>query len=133
MVVTYLDSSAIVKLVHAEPGSQPLRTWLGERSDISWVSSVLAEVESFRALARYAPAAVGGLPAVLEVIDLVDLSAGIRVFARAVRPVSIRSLDVIHLATALQLRDELDAFVTYDKRLAGAAVTAGLAVDAPGQ
>ena len=129
----HLDSSAIVKLVHAEPGSQALRNWLGERPDIGWVSSVLAEVESFRALARYAPAAVGVLPAVLEVIDLADLSAGIRVLARAVTPASVRSLDAIHLATALQIRGELDAFVTYVKRLADAAATAGLHVEIPGQ
>jgi hypothetical protein len=70
---------------------------------------------------------------VLEVIDLTDLSTGIRVLARAVAPASVRSLDAVHLATALQIRGEVDAFVTYDKRLADAAATAGLHVEAPGQ
>lgn len=42
----YLDSAAVVKLVHAEPESLALRNWLGERADIGWVSSVLVEVES---------------------------------------------------------------------------------------
>ena len=59
----YLDSAAVVKLVHAEPESAALRSWLDERADIQWISSVLTEIESFRALARYAPKATSRLPA----------------------------------------------------------------------
>ena len=47
----YLDSAAIVKLVHAEAESAVLRAWLGERADTGWISSVLSEIESFRVLA----------------------------------------------------------------------------------
>src|ERR1700728_643886 len=61
----YLDSAAVVKLAHAEAESPALRNWLDERAETGWVSSVLAEIESFRALARYAPGAVSRLPAVL--------------------------------------------------------------------
>jgi hypothetical protein len=131
--VIYLDSAAIVKLVHAEPGSQALRDWLAGRSDVGWVSSVLAEVESFRALARHAPEAAARLPSVLDLINLVDLDPGIRTLAQAVAPASVRSLDAIHLATALRIRSQLASFVTYDKRLADAAAIAGLTIDAPGQ
>ena len=53
----YLDSAAVVKLVHAEAESAALRDWLDERAETGWISSVLTEIESFRALARYAPAA----------------------------------------------------------------------------
>jgi predicted nucleic acid-binding protein len=49
----YLDSAAVVKLVHAEAESQALRNWLDERVAAEWTSSVLAEIESSRALARY--------------------------------------------------------------------------------
>lgn len=129
----YLDSSAIVKLVHAEPESRALRDWLSERSDTGWVSSVLAEVESFRALARYAPEAITRLHPVLDLVDLVDLDAGIRTLAQAITPASVRSLDAIHLSTALRVGAKLVSFVTYDKRLADAAATAGLTVDAPTQ
>jgi predicted nucleic acid-binding protein len=129
----YLDSSAIVKLVHAESESQALRDWLAERSDTGWVSSVLAEVESFRALARHAPDAITRLPPVLDLVDLVDLNAEIRGLARGITPASVRSLDAIHLATALRARSKPVSFVTYDNRLADAARTAGLTVDAPGQ
>jgi uncharacterized protein len=127
----YLDSAAVVKLVHAESESQALRDWLYERADSGWTSSVLVEIESSRALARYAPAAVVRLHPVLDLIDMVDLDASVRILAQTVKPATVRSLDAIHLATALRIRSRLTSFVTYDKRLADAAREAGLPVDAP--
>jgi len=127
----YLDSAAVVKLVHAEPESPALRAWLDERAETGWISSVLAEIESFRALARYAPEAVTRLHPVLDQIGLIDLSPGVRILARTVRPVTARSLDAIHLGTALTIRPSLTSFVTYDKRLLDAATAAGLPADSP--
>ncbi|MFI7059624.1 type II toxin-antitoxin system VapC family toxin [Kribbella sp. NPDC050124] len=127
----YLDSAAIVKLVHAESESQALRDWLDERAETGWTSSVLAEIESSRALGRYAPGAVSRLHPVLDLIDLVELDAGTRILAQTVRPATVRTLDAIHLATALRIRPSLTSFVTYDKRLADAARAAELPVDAP--
>ena len=129
----YLDSAAVVKLAHAEPESPALRAGLEERAETGWISSVLTEIESFRALARYAPDAVSRLPAVLDQIDLIGLDPPIRVLAQTARPGTVRSLDAIHLGTALHTRRTLTAFVTYDKRLLDAARTAGLPVDAPTQ
>jgi uncharacterized protein len=127
----YLDSAAVVKLVHAEAESQALRDWLDQRAEIGWVSSVLVEVESFRALARRTPEAIARLHPVLDLINLVDLDPAIRILAQAVTPASVRSLDALHLATALRMRGQLTSFVTYDKGLADAAAIAGLPVDAP--
>jgi uncharacterized protein len=127
----YLDSAAIVKLVHAEAESAALRAWLGERTDTGWISSVLAEIESFRALARYAPEAAARLPAVLDQIDLIGLDAPVRILAQTVRPATVRSLDAIHLGTALHTRQVVTSFVTYDKRLLDAALAAGLPAEAP--
>ena len=129
----YLDSAAILKLVHAEPESPALRRWLDKRAETGWISSVLTEIESFRALARYAPEAVSRLPAVLDQIDLIDLDQRIRILARTVQPVTVRSLDAIHLGTALHLqsRPGLTSFVTYDERLLDTARAAGLPVDSP--
>ena len=127
----YLDSAAVVKLVHAEPESPALRRWLDKRAETGWISSVLTEIESFRALARYAPEAVSRLPAVLDHIDVIDLDQRIRILARTVQPTTVRSLDAIHLGTALQSRPGLTSFVTYDKRLLDAARAAGLPVDSP--
>ena len=127
----YLDSAAVVKLAHAEPESAALRSWLDEQAETPWISSVLTEIESFRALARYAPEAASRLPAVLDLIDLIDLDQRIRMLARTVTPATVRSLDAIHLGTALRSRPSLTSFVTYDNRLLDAAQAAGLPIDAP--
>ena len=127
----YLDSAAVVKLVHAEPESAALRSWLDERAEIQWISSVLTEIESIRALARYAPEAASRLPTVLDQIDLIDLDQRIRILAQTVTPATVRSLDAIHLGTALHSRSSLTSFVTYDKRLLDAAQAAGLPIDSP--
>jgi uncharacterized protein len=127
----YLDSAAVVKLVHAESESQALRDWLDERADTGWTGSTLVEIESFRALARHAPEAVARLHPVLDLMDLIEMDSGVRILAQTVRPVTVRGLDAIHLATALRMRAQLTAFVTYDKRRADAAATAGLTVEMP--
>ena len=127
----YLDSAAVVKLVHAETESAALRMWLGERAETGWISSVLTEIESFRALARYAPAAAARLPAVLDQIELIGLDPPIRILTQTVRPAAVRSLDAIHLGTALHARRAVTSFVTYDKRLLDAALAAGLPVNSP--
>jgi hypothetical protein len=55
----------------------------------------------------------------------------VRALAQTVTPPAVRTLDAIHLATAVRLGDQLTSFVTYDKRLADAAIAAGLTVDVP--
>jgi len=107
----------VVKLVHAEAESAALRGWLDERADTGRTSSVLTEIESFRALASYAPEAASRLPAVLDLIDLIPVDPPIQILAQAARPATLRSLDAIHLGTALHARQALTSFVTYDKRL----------------
>lgn len=134
----YLDSAAAVKLVHAEADSAALQDFLDERLDIEWVSSSLVEVETYRALVRATepdelPAVINQFQALLDLIVRIEMDSGIRILAQTVTPSSVRSLDAIHLATALRLRDRgrLTTFVTYDKRLAEAASTAGLPLDIP--
>jgi uncharacterized protein len=127
----YLDSAAVVKLVHAETESQALREWLDDRAETGWISSVLTEIESFRALARYAPEAISRLPAVLDLIDLIELAPPVRILAQAAKPPTVRSLDAIHVGTALHARPGLTSFVTYDKRLLDAARAVCRPADSP--
>jgi uncharacterized protein len=127
----YLDPAAVVKLAHAETESPALRAWPDERAETRWISSVLTEIESFRAPARYAPDAVSRLPAVLDQIELIGLDPPIRILAKAARPATVRTLDAIHLGTALHARGTLTSFLTYDKRLLDAAAAAGLPVGSP--
>ena len=118
----YLDSAAVVKLAHAEPESTALRGWLGERAETQWISSVLTEIESFCALARYAPEAASRLPAVLDQIDLIDLDQPIRMLAQTVTPATVRSLDAIHLGTAVRFDPgDVAALTEREKQLAAAA------------
>jgi uncharacterized protein len=136
--VIYLDSAAAVKLVHAEADSAALRDFLDKRSAIEWVSSRLVEIETYRALVRATgpaemPAVINQFHALLDLIVRIEIDSRIRILAQTVTPPTVRSLDAIHLATGLRLRDQnrLTSFVTYDKRLAEAASAAGIAVDLP--
>jgi hypothetical protein len=127
----YLDSSALVKLVVLEPESAALREFL--RGHTSRLSSTLAEVEVRRALRRagYGAREQRRAAEVLTRIALVDVDRRILRHASALSPASLRSLDAIHLATALSLGQDLAGVVTYDQRLSDAAGGADLEVWAP--
>ena len=128
--MVYLDSSAIVKLAVPEPESGALRQYLAGHADR--VASGLARVEVLRALRRTDATAqtLRHAEQIFERIALVALDEPVLRAAARLPPKSLRSLDAVHLATALSL-DGLEAFVTYDARLHAAAAEAGLTVVAP--
>ena len=127
----YLDASAAVKLVVREPESRSVREFVGDRT--ARVSSRLLTVELLRAVQRANPRSLGQARSLLAVMQFVELDEGIAGRAAALEPAGLRSLDAIHLASALELGDELDAFVTYDARQADAARALGLPVASPGR
>lgn len=126
----YLDTSALVKLVVAEPETSALRTWLNE-TNRDPVACNLARTELLRAVRRAAPDRLLQARAVLDSITLVDVTASLFEEAGRLDPETLRSLDAIHLAAALDLADDLDSVVTYDERLAAAARSNGVAVTTP--
>jgi len=126
---TYLDSSAIVKLVVVEAESVALRHYLRRRQPL--VSSALARTEVGRSLLRLGPDAVARGEEVLGRIDLVGLSQRVLDAAAKLLPAELPSLDAIHLATALRLGDDVTCVVTYDERMASAATALGWRVIAP--
>lgn len=126
---TYLDSSAIVKLVIAEPESGALRRFLRRRKP--WVSSALARTEVSRALLPVGPAATQRGTVVLARMELVRINDQVLTTAGSMMPAQLRSLDAIHLATAALLETDLARVVTYDDRMATAAVGMGATVVAP--
>jgi predicted nucleic acid-binding protein len=99
----------------------------------SVVSSSLLCIEGVRACARYgeryAAQALAGLSrlALLPIDDLVVKQAA------KLPPPSLRSLDAIHLATALSLGDDLGVLIAYDERLIEAARENGITVISPGR
>jgi len=125
----YLDSSAIVKLVVAEPESAALRAHL--RSPASLVSSALARTEVQRSVAAVGPAAQRRALDVLRRLELIRIGDQVLDGAGTLEPPGVHSLDAIHLATAGLLGDGLAHLVTYDRRMADAATALGIEVVAP--
>src|SRR5687767_71476 len=103
----YLDSSAIVKLVEAAPESPALRRYLRRQRPRPYVASALARTEVIRALVPGGPQAVGRGQDVLARLDLVRVSDRVLNLAGELHPVTLRSLDAIHLATAKVLGPSL--------------------------
>jgi predicted nucleic acid-binding protein len=131
-LVIYLDTSAFVKLVWAEPESDALSRFLTRRPATLLVSSVLLTVETRRAVQREDPSALARADLLLTRVGRIGMTASLVESASRLPDRSLRSLDAIHLATALLLRDDLDVIVTYDKRLATIAEAHNLPVDSPG-
>ena len=129
-MVTYLDTSAAVKLVVVEQSSEAMSAWAADHAgDV--VSSDLLRTELLRATRRGALDQMPRARAVLDSITLVNLGTATFERAAELEPAPMRSLDAIHLAAALELGDELDGIVTYDDRLAEAAALHGIEVIAP--
>lgn len=126
----YLDTSAFLKLVFAEPESKALRAWAGTGMG-EFASSDLLRTEALRAARKDSPEALLDVRAALEAIDLVSVTSDICERAAELDPSIMRSLDALHLATALALGDDLRAVVTYDERLAAACALHGVRVVAP--
>ena len=129
MGVAYADSSALVKLVVAEDESAAVQRWFVEAPEIT--CSRVAIIETARAAGRR-DHDTGHRDWVLAQLAVVELDTTIAALAATVGPAALRTLDAIHLATALALLPDLDAFVTYDDRLAEAARAMGLPVVRPG-
>jgi len=127
-LVAYADASALVKLVVPEAESREMLRWYVEVDRV--ITSRIGVVETRRAAARFRHDA-DGLRSLLASVEVFELDARVADRAVAVAPALLRSLDAIHIATALELGASLDAFVTYDDRLATAARDAGLPVVRP--
>ena len=128
----YLDTSAIVKLIVHEPETPQLFAALEQWPDR--LSSALARVEVHRALRR------SGRPksdhtradAVLDSLVLIHVAELVLRLAASFRNPQVRSLDAIHLATALSIGDDPEGLITYDARLARIATLEGVAILHPG-
>ncbi len=129
----YLDSSALMKLVRQEDETAALGEWLDRHPAQPVVTSELGRVEVLRAARRVGDLVLAEARAVMGDLDLVPLDRAVQDIACDIGDPRLRSLDALHLASALLLGAELTTFVAYDRRLADAAQSAGLVVAAPGQ
>jgi len=125
--MVYVDASALIKLVVSEPESDRLRQALdGARL----IGSDVLVTEVMRAVQRRGGPVRAAVDAIAR-IHRIELSDEILLRAGSLEPVELRSLDAIHLASALMVAPHVQAFVTYDRTLGRAARAAGLPVLTP--
>jgi len=127
--VIYVDTSALLKLVHAEPESMPLRTWLARHPD-DLLSSALIRAEARRALLRNDPPALPQLARTLAFVAQIPVSEAILDRAAMLPDPGLRTHDAIHLASA-ELTPAVTTVLVYDKKLAEAARKMGMTVASP--
>jgi len=131
----YMDTSALTKLLIAEPETPELRNWLTSQIDQgdSAATSALGRVELMRTVARYGDISQADRARyLLDGLDILPLTEPMMSLAESIGPATLRSLDAIHLAAAAYFDQELTAFVTYDHRLMTGCRDIGIATASPG-
>jgi predicted nucleic acid-binding protein len=123
--VIYLDASALVTATVRRAYADDLRAFLDASTDPTGTSTI-GFVETVRTCDR-----IGSYPNLMASLltdhEEIYLSDQVRDDAARL-PGNLRSLDAIHVASAMQLGSELIALVTYDQRMADTARGAGLPV-----
>lgn len=129
-MIAYIDSSALVKLVSLETETDALLEWITDHQPTLFGSELL-RTEVIRAVRRFDPRALEAAKELLRTVNLLAMPSS--TFARAgeLDPQILRTLDALHLASALDLGDDLDVLVTYDDRLTEACAIHGVRVVAP--
>ena len=127
----YLDSSALMKLVREEAETEALRDWLASQHEVPVVTSEIGRVEVLRAARRAGTDALTEARAVVGDVHLVRLDRGVQDIACEIGDPPLRTLDALHLASAVLLGDDLTALAAYDDRLLTAAQAAGLPTVTP--
>ena len=110
-----------------EPETDAVRMFIGQFDQVA--TSRIGLIETRRVVTR-AGGDMARASEVLASVGPIELDATIAAAAAGVAPRTLKTLDAIHLASALALY-AVDAFVTYDERLAVAARAAGLTVASP--
>lgn len=130
MSSAYIDASALVKLFKPEEESAALIAALE-----AWptrVSSCVISIEASSAARRIGTReALARAEAAVTRIELVSLSNEVLIRAGRAFDPALRALDAIHLATAIELGDDVGAFFAYDGDLLQAARAAGIPVQSP--
>ena len=129
MAGLYLDTSAVGRVLLAEPDSEAILAEVG-RFERRMASRLLAvELRRLALRHRLRDAA----DRLLAAISLLPLSEATLAAAESIEPASVATLDAIHLAAAVELFDAdlIDTVLTYDERLAEGAGHHGLTVLAP--
>ncbi|MGL5852033.1 MAG: type II toxin-antitoxin system VapC family toxin [Phycicoccus sp.] len=125
----YIDTSALLRVIFPDDTTPALQRYLDR--DPALVSSALLQVEARRGTLRRAPLRLPQVDVVLSEVEVVEIGDAVIESAGRLADPRLRSLDAIHLATALLVGEDVDALLTYDDRLAEAAREHGLEVVSP--
>ena len=125
----YLDSSAILKYVFAEPERPAMIKALTSQA----ISSELARLEVKRAVFRINPKDIDLTNEELSRINFVSISNQVLTVAESFTgSVTLATLDAIHVATAITLGHQIEGIITYDKQMISNAAVMGIKVLSPG-
>ncbi|MCA0158547.1 type II toxin-antitoxin system VapC family toxin [Tsukamurella sp. M9C] len=130
-----MDTSALTKLIIAEHESDALTMWVAEQTEAheSLTTSDVGRIELMRTAARLDDDEIfDHARYVANWINGASVTEEIVAGAERIGLPTLRSLDAIHLASAVSIHEQLSAFVSYDKRLLDAARAEGLTVVSPG-
>ena len=95
------------------------------------VSSALLRAEALRAVRHLPLEALERVRAALREVDLLEIDDRILETAGMVEPTILRTLDALHLASALSIGEDLEAIITYDRRMQEGAAILGLRSESP--
>lgn len=127
----YLDTSALTKMVVQERETGALQGFLELHRDDDMFAAALARTELIRSVVRRGTLdAVPHARRLLSRIHLAPLTSRLLDEAALMPPMTLRSLDALHLAAA-RTAPALRAIITYDDRLAEAAESLGMPVARP--
>ncbi len=125
----YIDSSAIIKLIKFEPESKALVASLPQRL----TTSQLARIEVIRTINTYSTELLADSYSVLTDIPMIPIDDAVVTVAQGLPAfITLRTLDSIHLASALTIKNEIEGIISYDKEMNKAAVALGFKVLSPG-
>jgi predicted nucleic acid-binding protein len=127
----YLDTSAFLKTMFDEPESPAINQYLGAVGDPRFVSSTLLAIEARRGALRSNPRRLPRVDLALLRVAQVEMDGAVVETASRLPDPMLRSLDAIHLATALLIRSDLDVLVSYDQRMLTAAAAHRLPTASP--
>lgn len=129
----YVETSALVKLFVIEERSLELIAWLDalEERGGAVIVSDLGRTEAYRAVVRAEPELSGTVGPLLDDLAAVRLSERDLVHARVLQPMSVGTLDALHLAVVLGHDGRCAGIVTYDRRIVEAAAALGIRTVSP--
>ena len=121
--VAFIDGSALSRLAGGPDGSDALHRYLDGHLVLV---TRLTQIEAARASGQ------SGTPASISSLAVRELDESLALAASQLHSPDVTPLDAVNLAAAVELRSELEAFITYDAQLANVARSLRLPVISPG-